>query len=73
MAFLVPYLGFAWLVGLNFHPLIGGLVGLGIIVAGAKAGFCVPKDSWDFGPQSGWDADWTGTIATSTGTSSSPT
>ena len=68
VAFIVPYLGFAWLVGPEFPSLIGGLVGLGIIVAGAKAGFCVPKESWDFGPQSTWDAAWTGTIATSTNT-----
>lgn len=68
VAFLVPYLGFAWLVGPEFPSLIGGLVGLGVIVAGAKAGFCVPKDTWDFGPQSTWDAAWTGTIATSTDT-----
>lgn len=72
MAFLVPYLTFAWLVGPEFPSLIGGLVGLGIIVAGAKAGFCVPKDTWDFGPQSTWDADWTGTIATSTSTEFKP-
>jgi lactate permease len=72
VAFLVPYLIFAWLVGPEFPSLIGGLVGLGIIVAGAKAGFCVPKDSWDFGPQSTWDAEWTGTIATSTNTEFKP-
>ncbi|MBE1424748.1 lactate permease [Desulfomicrobium macestii] len=68
VAFIVPYLTFAWLVGPEFPSLIGGLVGLGIIVAGAKAGFCVPKESWDFGPQSTWDAEWTGTIATATNT-----
>ena len=72
VAFLVPYLTFAWLVGPEFPSLIGGLVGLGIIVAGAKAGFCVPKDTWDFGPQSTWDAEWTGTIATSTSTEFKP-
>jgi lactate permease len=72
VAFLVPYLTFAWLVGPEFPSLIGGLVGLGIIVAGAKAGFCVPKDTWDFGPQSTWDADWTGPIATSTSTEFKP-
>ncbi len=72
VAFLVPYLTFAWLVGPEFPSLIGGLVGLGIIVAGAKAGFCVPKQSWDFGPQSTWDSDWTGTIATSTNTEFKP-
>ena len=72
VAFIVPYLTFAWLVGPEFPSLIGGLVGLGIIVAGAKAGFCVPKESWDFGPQSSWDAEWTGTIATSTNTEFKP-
>jgi len=72
VAFLVPYVGFAWLVGPEFPSLIGGLVGLGIIVAGAKAGFCVPKDTWDFGPQSTWDAEWTGSIATSTNTEFKP-
>lgn len=72
VAFLVPYLTFAWLVGPEFPSLIGGLVGLGIIVAGAKAGFCVPKESWDFGPQSSWDAEWTGTIATATNTEFKP-
>lgn len=66
VSFIVPYLIFAWFVGPEFPSLIGGLVGLGIIVAGAKAGFCVPKESWDFGPQSTWDADWTGSIATDT-------
>ncbi len=72
VAFLIPYLTFAWLVGPEFPSMIGGLVGLGIIVAGAKAGFCMPKDSWDFGPQSTWDAEWTGTIATSTNTEFKP-
>jgi len=72
VAFIVPYLTFAWLVGPEFPSLIGGLVGLGIIVAGAKAGFCVPKDTWDFGPQNTWDADWTGTIATDASTEFKP-
>lgn len=72
VSFLVPYLAFAWLVGPEFPSLIGGLVGLGIIVTGAKSGFCVPKESWDFGPQSTWDAEWTGSIATNTSTEFKP-
>ncbi len=63
VAFSVPYLFFAWTVGPEFPSLIGGLVGLGIIIAGAKAGFCVPKQSWDFGPSSKWDSSWTGTVS----------
>jgi lactate permease len=63
VAFTVPYLLFAWNVGPEFPSLIGGLVGLGIIIAGAKAGFCMPKQSWDFGPSDKWDPSWTGTVS----------
>jgi lactate permease len=63
VSFSVPYLIFAWNVGPEFPSLIGGLVGLGIIIAGAKAGFCVPKQSWDFGPSDKWDAEWTGSVS----------
>jgi len=62
VAFAVPYVGLAWLMGPEFPSLIGGLLGLGIIVAGAKAGFCVPETVWDFGPQDRWDPEWTGSI-----------
>ncbi len=68
VAFAVPYYVFAWFVGPEFPSLIGGLVGLGIIVAGAKRGFCVPETPWDFGPQSSWDAEWTGSIRTAANT-----
>ncbi|MEA1966637.1 MAG: L-lactate permease, partial [Thermodesulfobacteriota bacterium] len=62
MSFSIPYFLFAWTVGPEFPSLIGGLVGLGIVVAGAKKGFFVPKESWDFGPVSNWDPEWTGEI-----------
>ncbi|MFW5499256.1 MULTISPECIES: L-lactate permease [unclassified Maridesulfovibrio] len=62
-AFTVPYLLTAWFVGPEFPSLIGGLVGLGIAVFGAKKGFCVPEKSWDFGAPSTWDAEWTGSVS----------
>ncbi|PIE66503.1 MAG: lactate permease, partial [Desulfobacterales bacterium] len=62
VAFLVPYLFCAWIIGPEFPAMIGGLVGLGIIVAGAKKGFCMPEKTWDFGPRSSWLAEWTGSI-----------
>lgn len=62
VSFTIPYLAFAWLVGPEFPSLIGGLVGLGVIVAGAKAGFCMPEKAWDFGPVDKWDPEWTGSI-----------
>ncbi len=66
--FLVPYLIFAWFLGPEFPSLIGGLVGLGVLVAGTKKGFCVPKNVWTFGPQDTWDPEWTGTVQTETKT-----
>ncbi len=72
VCFLVPYLSFAWFLGPEFPSLIGGLVGLGLLVAGTKKGFCVPKDVWTFGPQDGWDPEWTGTVKTSTKTEFTP-
>jgi len=62
VSFAAPYLFFAWFVGPEFPSLIGGLVGLGIIIAGARKGFCVPKETWDFGHDDQWDPDWTGDI-----------
>ena len=66
VTFLVPYFAFAWLVGPEFPSLIGGLVGLGLTVLGAKKGWFVPKETWNFGPPSGWAADWTGDITADT-------
>ncbi len=65
VSFLVPYLAFAWLLGPEFPSLIGGLIGLGVLVAGTKKGFCVPKDVWTFGPQDSWDPEWVGTVKSS--------
>ncbi|WP_246804792.1 L-lactate permease [Desulfosarcina cetonica] len=62
-AFTVPYLLFAWLVGPEFPSLIGGLIGLGVIIAGAKAGFCMPAEPWDFGPHQKWEKAWTGDVS----------
>jgi lactate permease len=62
LAFLVPYLFLAWTVGPELPSLAGGLIGLGIVVSGAKAGFCVPKDVWTFGSHEKWDPSWTGNI-----------
>ena len=64
VAFTVPYLIFAWFLGPEFPSLIGGLVGLGVVVWGAKRGIAVPKDTWTFGSQKNWDPEWTGTVST---------
>ena len=66
LAFLVPFLAFAWLVGPEFPSLIGGLVGLGLVVLGAKKRWFVPEETWTFGPRRGWEAEWTGDITAET-------
>lgn len=62
-SFTIPYLILAWTVGPEIPSLVGGLVGLGVIITGAKRGFCVPKDIWTFGDPAKWEKDWTGDIA----------
>jgi lactate permease len=61
-SYFIPSFIFAWFVGPEFPALIGGLVGLGVVVIGAKKGFCLPRDVWTFGNSEKWDPEWTGTI-----------
>ena len=64
ISFLVPYLATAFVFGPEFPSLLGGLIGLAIIIFGAKKGWFMPEQPWDFGPQSTWEKEWTGQIAT---------
>ena len=61
VAMTVPYLLTAWLLGPEFPALIGGLTGLGIMVAVARRGIFVPPPErrFEFPPRSRWEADWT--------------
>ncbi|CCO24148.1 L-lactate permease [Maridesulfovibrio hydrothermalis] len=62
VSFTVPFMLTAWFIGPEFPSLIGGLLGTGILIFGAKKGFCIPKDTWDFGDSANWNPEWTGTI-----------
>ena len=68
VCFLVPYIACAWGLGPEFPAMLGGLIGLGIVVWGAKMGFCVPKEEWGFGDPAKWDATWSGTASQNTST-----
>jgi len=63
VSFAVPYIFFAWFVGPEFPSLVGGLIGLGIVVWGAKKGIAMPKDIFTFGPQKNWNPEWTGSVS----------
>jgi lactate permease len=61
-SYFIPSFLFAWFVGPEFPSLIGGLVGLGVVVIGAKKGLFLPHDVWTFGDSVNWEPEWTGTI-----------
>lgn len=68
ICFLIPYIACAWLLGPEFPAMLGGLLGLGVVVWGAKNGFCMPADVWGFGDPSTWDPTWSGTANQNTST-----
>lgn len=59
LAMTLPYLAVAWFLGPEFPSLIGGLIGLAIVIAAAKARLFLPNESaWDFAPRDEWDPEW---------------
>ncbi len=62
LAFTVPYALAGVFLGPEFPSLLGALFGLGVVSFAARAGFLVPKKSWDFAPASEWPAEWMGTL-----------
>ena len=64
IAFTIPYVLTAWLLGPEFPSLVGGLVGLAIVSFTARRGFLVPKDKWDFPHRTKWPSDWNSDLAT---------
>jgi lactate permease len=66
LCFVIPYLLTAWLLGPEFPSLVGALIGLAVIIPLTRAGFLVPKKSWDFTEKDKWPASWLGTISNET-------
>lgn len=62
LSFVIPYVLAGVFLGPEFPSMIGGLVGLAIVVPAAKAGFLIPKESWDFADPKDWPAEWMGSI-----------
>jgi len=58
LAFTLPYVASAFLLGPEFPSLVGSGVGLLLVTAAARRGFLVPRDVWDFAPASRWPAEW---------------
>ena len=62
LAFTLPYLLVARVLGPEFPSLLGGLIGLLIVIPAARAGLFMPDDRFDFPPRGEWDHDWQGTL-----------
>lgn len=61
-AFTIPYVLSAAYLGPEFPSMIGGLLGLAVAVMAARAGFLVPKKTWDFPPAADWPREWVGSL-----------
>lgn len=66
LAFTIPYMLIANLLGPEFPSLFGGLIGLAIVVPAAKAGFLLPKHDWQFEKEENWDPEWSGSLKVDT-------
>ncbi|PIY29467.1 MAG: lactate permease [Comamonadaceae bacterium CG_4_9_14_3_um_filter_60_33] len=62
LCFVLPYAAAGVFLGPEFPSMIGALVGLAIVVPAAKAGFLLPKKSWDFADAKDWPSHWLGSI-----------
>jgi len=62
LCFIVPYLLVAILLGPEFPSILGSLLGMSILIPCTKAGFLVPKQTWDFPEISKWEKNWMGSI-----------
>ncbi|MEX2524322.1 MAG: L-lactate permease [Gammaproteobacteria bacterium] len=62
IAFTLPYLAAAYMLGPEFPSLVGSLVGLPIIITAARKGFMTPPDTFDFEPRDRWEAGWASPI-----------
>ncbi|MEC3878498.1 L-lactate permease [Parapedobacter sp. 10938] len=63
LAFTIPYLCTAVLLGPEFPSLLGAMIGLGIVVFAVKRKFLIPRDTWDFPPADRWQPSWSGQVA----------
>ena len=62
LCFVIPYAAAGIFLGPEFPSMIGALVGLVIVVPAAKAGFLLPKKTWDFAEAKDWPVEWMGSI-----------
>ncbi|MDR1603187.1 MAG: L-lactate permease [Gracilibacteraceae bacterium] len=62
LAFTVPYVLINFFINWELTSMLGAFTGLIIVIFAARAGFLMPKKTWDFVAEETWDASWKGTI-----------
>lgn len=62
LAFTVPYMFVATVLGPEFPSLIGGLVGMAVMTFCAHHNILTPKTVWDFPPREEQPKDWWGDL-----------
>jgi lactate permease len=62
VAFAVPYVATAILVGPELPSLFASMIGGGVVVGLLKAGYLQPDDHWEFPERDEWPDHWVGTI-----------
>ncbi|MFO7833800.1 MAG: L-lactate permease [Halohasta sp.] len=62
VAFAVPYVGTAYLIGPELPSLFASMLGGGVVVGLLRAGFLEPNDDWEFPDREAWPDHWVGTI-----------
>ena len=62
LAFTVPYVLLAIAIGPELPSLLGALIAIAIVVPAARAGFLVPKTTWEFPERSQWQKTWLGSV-----------
>ncbi len=65
LSFTVPMLIITKFIGYEFASLLGALISIAVSVVAAKAGFLVPKKTWDFGDPEKWEDEWQATCKVS--------
>jgi lactate permease len=58
--FALTYATFAFVLGVEFPTLMGGLIGLAAVIAAVKSEWFAPATVWTFGPREQWERSWQG-------------
>jgi len=60
--FTLTYGGLAFILGVEFPTLVGGLAALGAVIVVVRRGWLLPSGNWTFGPPDRWEASWMGAV-----------